>query len=661
MPKDEKQAEVASRDASARQLVLAGPGTGKTETVALRLRHLLESGVGPAQILVLSFSRSAVRTVADRLERFAADSKGVVEDLRHVSIRTFDSWSFRLLRQLGEAPRELLNLGFDGTIDRLVEGMVGDRRDDIVERLAGVRHLVIDEFQDLSGVRGRLVLALLDLLTPKDDHRVGFTMLGDEAQAIYGFALRNQTERGLPGVTTTELLQAVRARYGAALVETSLETNYRAVPGLANLAVILRRILSRSHSNAIKLDAIRKVLATVPESQDALGPALTAKLDGESMAILTRTNGEAIRVWQAIMGTGNAGPPVRVLLHGTDSSGRVPAWVGATLGPVQGDTISRQRFGRVYQLLYAGEGAARAAALAVPEEETAWLRLLRAAQLPDSATTLNLGALRSRLGWPDLFPDDQGEHECSLTIMTVHQSKGREFANVSLLGTCVSDGVPDSDEEILEEASVLFVGFTRAGQTLRRLPAGDLPRISVWTFAGGDRRRWRSRFTRGPNNTWFNLEMGLAGDLSPTSFIDVRLHQSDQAVKATQTLLAEQAATLVGRKVMLCKVAEPGQGPNRFVYAVHLQEGNAPDHLLGATSRALTFDLLSLLNKQFRLPDKIYNLRITNVVTLGHSGDGDREGLAAPWSASGFWLGVSICGTGDFRPWRNANLRGSDA
>ena len=274
---------------------------------------------------------------------------------------------------------------------------------------------------------------------------------------------------------------------------------------------------------------------------------VTAKLDSEPMAILTRTNGEAIRVWQAIMGTDNEGPPVRVLLHGADSAGRVPAWVGATLGPVQGDTISRQRFARVYQHIYAGDGAARAAALAIPDEDTAWRRLLRAAQLPDSAATLDLGVPRSRLGWPDLFPDDQGEQECPLSIMTVHQSKGREFANVSLLGSCVSDRVPDSEEEVLEEASVLFVGFTRAGQTLRRLPTGDLPAISIWTFAGGDRRRWRSRSNPGPNKVWFNLEMGLAGDLSPTSFIDVRLHQSDQAVEPTQRLLAEQAATLIGR------------------------------------------------------------------------------------------------------------------
>jgi superfamily I DNA/RNA helicase len=50
MPKDEKQAEVARRDAGARQLVLAGPGTGKTETVALRLRHNQIQGVAREKI-----------------------------------------------------------------------------------------------------------------------------------------------------------------------------------------------------------------------------------------------------------------------------------------------------------------------------------------------------------------------------------------------------------------------------------------------------------------------------------------------------------------------------------------------------------------------------------------------------------------------------------
>jgi hypothetical protein len=313
MPKDSIQQEVAVRDADARQLVLAGPGTGKTETVALRISRLLTAGVGPAQILVLSFSRSAVRTVAERLERHADHSIGVLEDLRYVSIRTFDSWSFRLLRQLGELPEDLLALSYDGTVNRLTEAMTGEQREEIRERLGRIRHIIVDEFQDLAGVRGRLVLALLDLLAPPKDDRVGFTILGDEAQAIYGFALRSQIDQGLPGLATTELLDALRERYGAGLTETELETNHRAVPGLANLALMLRRILRWAHSPTTKLEVLRALQHAVPES-DVVPRELAATLaDGVSMAILTRSNGEALRVWQQVMGARTDGGCIGVM------------------------------------------------------------------------------------------------------------------------------------------------------------------------------------------------------------------------------------------------------------------------------------------------------------------------------------------------------------
>ena len=62
----------------------AGPGTGKTEIVARRLAYLLsEGGLKPSQILVLSFSRSAVKALVDRVRSLDAMSPGVVEGLRN--------------------------------------------------------------------------------------------------------------------------------------------------------------------------------------------------------------------------------------------------------------------------------------------------------------------------------------------------------------------------------------------------------------------------------------------------------------------------------------------------------------------------------------------------------------------------------------------------
>jgi uncharacterized protein (TIGR00375 family) len=50
-------------------LVLAGPGTGKTQTLMGRVRHLLEQGADPARILILTFTRKAARELKDRLHR----------------------------------------------------------------------------------------------------------------------------------------------------------------------------------------------------------------------------------------------------------------------------------------------------------------------------------------------------------------------------------------------------------------------------------------------------------------------------------------------------------------------------------------------------------------------------------------------------------------
>jgi len=42
-------------------LILAGAGTGKTNTLAHRVAHLLLSGTAPERILLLTFSRRAAQ------------------------------------------------------------------------------------------------------------------------------------------------------------------------------------------------------------------------------------------------------------------------------------------------------------------------------------------------------------------------------------------------------------------------------------------------------------------------------------------------------------------------------------------------------------------------------------------------------------------------
>ncbi|MGZ5297958.1 MAG: UvrD-helicase domain-containing protein, partial [Actinomycetota bacterium] len=77
-------------------LIVAGAGTGKTTTLACRVGHLVERGVPPERILLLTFSRRAAREMLSRAER----STGQRETGR-VWGGTFHAVANRLLRLHG--------------------------------------------------------------------------------------------------------------------------------------------------------------------------------------------------------------------------------------------------------------------------------------------------------------------------------------------------------------------------------------------------------------------------------------------------------------------------------------------------------------------------------------------------------------------------------
>ena len=84
-------------------LIIAGAGTGKTNTLAHRVAHLLCEGVDPARILLLTFSRRAAIEMTRRAERIvaevlAASPARAVAAARLPWAGTFHSVGSRLLR-----------------------------------------------------------------------------------------------------------------------------------------------------------------------------------------------------------------------------------------------------------------------------------------------------------------------------------------------------------------------------------------------------------------------------------------------------------------------------------------------------------------------------------------------------------------------------------
>ena len=76
-------------------LIIAGAGTGKTRTLVSRVAHLIERGVRPERILVLTFTRRAAQEMLARAERLVGSAS------RAVHGGTFHATAHRLLRRFG--------------------------------------------------------------------------------------------------------------------------------------------------------------------------------------------------------------------------------------------------------------------------------------------------------------------------------------------------------------------------------------------------------------------------------------------------------------------------------------------------------------------------------------------------------------------------------
>jgi ATP-dependent DNA helicase RecQ len=171
---NEEQRKVYDADINQHINVMAGPGSGKTHTLTLRVARLVHHiGTNPEEILVLAYNRAVVSELKERLGRLFNDlgygnlSKRIKIFTFHglakrycqneIQGQPFDEWEAILLRQLNNAPGQIMN------------------------QLAPLKHILVDEFQDINNVRIRLLKKLHELT---DSH---LFIIGDPNQSIYGY------------------------------------------------------------------------------------------------------------------------------------------------------------------------------------------------------------------------------------------------------------------------------------------------------------------------------------------------------------------------------------------------------------------------------------------------------------------------------------------
>ncbi len=189
-----QQQAIVAADENTNLLVLAGPGAGKTRVLVHRCAYLLRVlRIRPEAILVLCFNRNA----ADQLRRRLRELVG--GDAAGVTVQTYHGLAMRLTGRsattLTQQPDpEQLGLALDGVLTEalaLLRGEVevpGLDGDDLRERLlAGFRHILVDEYQDIDEIQYRLVSAIAGRSLKDRDRRLAILAVGDDDQNIYQF------------------------------------------------------------------------------------------------------------------------------------------------------------------------------------------------------------------------------------------------------------------------------------------------------------------------------------------------------------------------------------------------------------------------------------------------------------------------------------------
>lgn len=78
-------------------LIIAGAGTGKTKTLTFRTAYLLENGISPKNILLLTFTNKAANEMKDRIKKLLKN-----QSASEITACTFHSFCCKMLRIYGE-------------------------------------------------------------------------------------------------------------------------------------------------------------------------------------------------------------------------------------------------------------------------------------------------------------------------------------------------------------------------------------------------------------------------------------------------------------------------------------------------------------------------------------------------------------------------------
>lgn len=611
------QEEIIETEPAERSIVNAGPGTGKTWTLIEKIIHMInEEQANAENILVLCFSRSAVEVVRSRLSD-AAETGRIGYEWQDVDVRTFDSFCTYMLAWVQDNHKELLPKYF------LLEAYDYDQRIKTAtsifkqkkDMLADYEHIIVDEVQDLVGSRAELVLAMLKGLP----ETCGFTILGDSCQALYDYMAEDD-----PAVMSSEqFYQSIFKSFPDANYY-ALTENHRQGDTFGQLTIPYRKSILTGSSQD-RVSAANDLLVHIPRlpvklTKFSRSDALRYVGQGETLGILTRTNGQALQVSAWLQ---NADVP-----HALHRGLGIPTlgdWIARVFCDYENESVDESAFVAKHLALLPDAGYELA--------RMRWAALISTqygeARNRYEVADLLKGLLRNARE-PMLFESGTGSKH-AITVSNIHRAKGKEFDSVIVIDDVI-EAMADPDTEDILEHKVCYVALTRPKIKIER---AEIPKQYIYIMRNSTRRCFKSMVRKKYIN---NIEVGSDTD------VDARSLAAD---KNAQRYLCKNVHPGMRLKLIKCP-----EGTKPYVAYRIVPEDNEKI-VLGYTSKSFACELEQAIqqiynNMHYSVKYEVYPHAFCDVyvhnITTCVSGLAPVPAGAKTYGDVSIWSGITITG-----------------
>ena len=622
----EEQKDIITQPCSSWQLVNALPGTGKTWTAYRRLAYLIsEENIEPSTIWVMSFTKTAVRELSNRLEdltHFNGSDGFSFSPIAGLKVSTIDSHAGKI--RYGFSKEEAKTIfgegGFDTNISEATNTILSD--DEISEGFfSRINHLLLDEAQDITGDRAIFISALMSRL--KDS--CGVTVLYDPAQSLYDIdwdapkgedttllSLEDKIlEEDLLNKFTTKRL-TINQRIEDSGLLRFIENNHNMVA-------------YRSECSNEEFENVKQNISEVAHQNFAnFDPSEILKLENEykNSLVLFREKREVLKASE------DSDFFHRVRMGGMPSP--VHPWLGILFWDFEGDSIDKEEFFNLWKSKSDNK------ILQELNASDSWEFLLKRAPLKKKFVDLYelRKILSNRSIDPEFINPDLGLW--GPIFGTVHGSKGREANSVAYFNDL---GVPKDKTKRQESMKVLYVAASRPKNKLSLGPSFNMGP------PGKTLKKTGRRFIRPKKEkNWIFMQVGIQNDYDQASLVNKNMYPEDFALAMQKNLL--DGVCKINNPANLSLYRLPKEKNFNYELRFDLQAkdfGWEKTPNLGQMNRnQFNGDLLDILKKENINNKSIVSLNNLKLIGLASGvlppNDDRLSFIHKPFSRSGFWL-----------------------